>query len=266
MKPQRKIVIFLFFIFISLAIIFLNYQGLFESPKKYISTAISVFSRPLWSATGKFSRTTSFVFNIKNIYIENSYLKNQNQKLLAENAYLSGFIEEKNILEKAKNIQAQENFNWQIGRVIGMDAQNWSGYIIVDVGSDDGVSADMPVIDENKMLIGKIAETGKNFSKVLTIFNSSMKVAAKTQNSDALGVVVGDYTRKLTMDFVAKDKILAQGEAVLTSAKDGTFPEGLIVGTVDYFQIKPENLFQSVNIKSEFDIYGTSRVLILTKF
>lgn len=263
---KKKPIIFLLFILLSLAFIFLNSKGFLDYPKSAVNYLISPISKPIWSGAGKLSGFFSFVFNIKDVYIENAVLKEQNKKLLAENAYLSGFIAEKDILEKAKNIQAQENFNWQIGRVIGMDAQNWSGYIIVDVGSGDGVSVGMPVIDENKMLIGKIAETGKDFSKVLTIFNSSMKVAAKTQNSGAFGVVVGDYTRKLTMDFIAKDKVLAQGEAVLTSAKDGIFPEGLIVGTVEDFQVKPENLFQSVSVKSEFDIYGTSRVLILTKF
>lgn len=266
MKPQKKTAIFLLFISISLAVIFLNRQGLLESPKKYASFLISTPSRFVWSATGKFSNFLSFVFNIKNIYIENTDLKYQNRKLLEENAYLGDFIAEKSILEKAKNIQAQENFSWQIGRVIGADAQNWSGYIIIDAGSDDGVAVGMPVIDQNKMLIGKIAETGKNFSKVLTIFNSSMKVAAKSQGGDVFGVVVGDYAKNLTMDFVAKERILSHGEAVLTSAKDGVFPEGLVIGTVKDAQIKPENIFQSVNVKSELDIYGINRVIILTKF
>lgn len=266
MKSGKKIIIFSIFVFLSIAIIFLNFRGLLESPKKYATFFISAPSKIVWSATGKFSYFFSFIFNIKNIYIENSDLKDQNRRLLAENAYLSDFIAEKNILEKAKNIQAQENFNWQIGRVIGMDAQNWSGYIVVDIGSDDGVMVGMPVIDDNKILIGKIAETGRNFSKILTIFNSSMKVAAKTQNSDISGVVVGDYTKNLIMDFIAKDKPLNQGEAVLTSAKDGVFPEGLVIGTVKDSQIKPENIFQVVNIKSELDIYRINRVIILTKF
>lgn len=266
MKPQKKTAIFFLFISISLAVIFLNQQGLLESPKKYASFLMSAPSKVAWSVAGRFSHFFSFVFNIKNIYIENSDLKNQNQKLLAENSYLGDFIAEKSILEKAKNIQAQENFSWQIGRVIGADAQNWSGYIIVDAGSDDGVAVGMPVIDENKILIGKIAETGKNFSKVLTIFNSSMKVAAKIQGGDVFGVVVGDYAKNLTMDFVAKERLLTQGEAVLTSAKDGVFPEGLVIGTVKDSKIKPENIFQSVNVKSELDIYGINKVIILTKF
>lgn len=263
---KKKPILFILIILLSLAFIFLNSKGFLDYPKSAINSLISPVSKPIWNVAGKVLRPFSFVSNFKNLYSENENLKNQNRKLLAENAYLKSFIEEKEVLEKAADIQKQDKFLLQASRVIGMDSQNQSGLVIIDVGSENGVAAGMPVITEDKLLVGKVAETGKNFSKVLTIFNPSLKVAVKTQDSKALGISVGDYSKNILMDFVAKEKNLNQDETVLTSAKDGVFPEGLVIGTIRNFQSKPENLFQIVNINSELDVYSLDRVLVLTKF
>lgn len=193
-------------------------------------------------------------------------MKDQNQKLVAENSYLKDMIKEKYVIEKARDLQNQDNFDWQIGRIIGMDYQNWSSYVIIDIGSESGIKVDMPVVTENKLLIGKIVEANDKFSKVSTIFNPSIKVAVRTQDSEAFGILSGDYTKNLSMDLVAKDKTLNLGEVVLTSGKDGIFPANLVIGQLKNFEIKPENLFQVANIKSELDVYGLDRVLVLTKF
>lgn len=266
MKSQKKIAVFLLFIFISLAIIFLNYRGFLDYPKSAANYLISPISKPLWITTGKIYRSFSFISNFKNLHSENEALKNQNQKLLAENAYFKNYIKENDILDKARDIQMQNNFNWQISGIIGMDSQNWTDFIILDVGYKNGISVGMPVITENKQLVGKVAEVDKDFSKAITIFNPLLKVGVKTQDSQVFGILNGDRTKNLIMDFVAKEKLLNQGETVLTSAKDGVFPEGIVVGTIKDFQVKPENLFQTVNVKNDLDIYNMDKVLILTDF
>lgn len=266
MKSQKKIAIFLLFIFLSLAIIFLNSGGFLDYSKSAINYLIAPISKPIWSATGKISRFLSFISNFKNLYLENEDLRNQNRKLLAENAYFKNYIKEKDVLEKARDIQAQNNFNWQIAGIIGMDSQNWADFIILDIGYKSGISAGMPVITENKQLVGKVVEVDNDFSRAITIFNPLLKVGVKTQDSQAFGILNGDRTKNLIMDFVAKEKSLNNGETVLTSAKDGVFPEGIVVGTIKDFQIKPENLFQTVNVKNDLDIYSMDKVLILTDF
>lgn len=263
---KKKPILFLLFILLSLAFIFLNSKGFLDYPKSAINYLVSPISKSLWSGTGKISHFFSFISNLKSIYSENEYLKNQNRRLLAENAYLKSFIEEKEVLEKAADIQRQDKFHLQASRIVGMDSQNQSGLVIIDVGSENAIAAGMPVITEDKLLVGKVVETDKNFSKVLTVFNPSLKVAVKTQDSKASGISIGDYSKNILMDFVVKEKNLNQNETVLTSAKDGVFPEGLVIGTIRDFQSRPENLFQIVNINSELDVYELDRVLVLTKF
>lgn len=253
-------------LFLSFGAIFFSFKKLLAYPNSFLDSFVSSSTRPVWVFSGKASHFFSSILNIRNIYSDNDYLKDKNQKLIAENSYLKDMIKEKYIIEKARDLQNQDNFDWQIGRIIGMDVQNWSSYIIINIGSDNGIKVDMPVVTENKLLIGKVVEANNKFSKISTIFNPTMKVAVKTQDSEAFGILSGDYTKNLMMDLVAKDKVLNQGEVVLTSGKDGIFPANLIVGQLKNFQIKPENLFQAANIKSDLDVYGLDRVLVITKF
>lgn len=263
---SKKFFIILLVLFLSFGAIFFSFKKLLAYPNSFLNLFVSSSVAPVWSFSGKASHFFSSVFNIRSVYSENDYLKDQNQKLTAENSYLKDTIKEKYVIEKARNLQSQDNFDWQIGRIIGMDNQNWSNYIIINIGSDNGIKIDMPVITENKLLVGKVIEVDNKFSKISTIFNPSMKVAIKTQESEAFGILSGDYTKNLTMDLVTKDKILSQGEVILTSGKDGIFPADLIIGQLKNFQIKPENLFQVANIKSDLDVYNLDRVLVITKF
>lgn len=263
---SKKFFIILLVLFFSFVLIFFSFQKLLAYPNSFLNLFVSSATRPVWSFSGKVSHFFSSVFNIRNVYSDNDYLKDQNQKLVAENSYLKDMIKEKYVIEKARDLQNQDNFDWQIGRIIGMDYQNWSSYVIIDIGSESGIKVDMPVVTENKLLIGKIVEANDKFSKVSTIFNPSIKVAVRTQDSEAFGILSGDYTKNLSMDLVAKDKTLNLGEVVLTSGKDGIFPANLVIGQLKNFEIKPENLFQVANIKSELDVYGLDRVLVLTKF
>lgn len=263
---RKKIFIFLLFFILAVIVIFLNSQKLLGFSNSFLNLFVPSVSRPVWQVSGSVSRFFSSAFNLKYIYFENTDLKDKNQKLLSENSYLKNLIKEKNILEKAKNLQIQNNFEWQIGRIIGMDMQNWSGYVIVDVGEDSGIKVDFPVITENKLLIGKVVEVDKNSAKISTIFNPSLKIAVKTEDSESFGVLSGDYAKNLIIDLVSKSKELIQDEVILTSGKDGVFPEGLLVGRLKSFNISPEKLFQTAYVKTELDIYDLDRVLIITEF
>lgn len=267
MRSQlNKFFIILLVLFLSFGAIFFSSQKLLVYPSSFLNLFVSSVTGPVWYFSGKVSKFFSSAFSIRSVYSDNNYLNDQNQKLIAENSYLKDMIKEEYVVEKARDLQNQNNFDWQIGRIMGMDNQNWVNYIIINIGSDNGIKIDMPVITENKLLIGKVVETDNKFSKISTIFNPSMKVAIKTQESEAFGILSGDYTKNLVMDLVTKDRILNQGEVVLTSGKDGIFPANLIIGQLKNFQIKPENLFQIANIKSDLDVYNLDRVLIITKF
>lgn len=263
---KNKIFIFILFSFFSILIIFLNFQKLFGFSSNLLDLFVPSVSRRIWFVSGKFHGFFSFVSDLKDIRLENYSLKDKNQKLLAENIALKDSLRENEILNKSREFYAKDSFDWQIGRIIGMDVQNWSGYIIVDVGSDDGLRVDMPVVTQNKLLVGKVIEVDKRSAKISTLLNPSIKIAVKTQDSQAFGILSGDYAKNLSMDLIDKGKILLLGELVVTSGKDGFFPADLIIGELKSFEIKPENLFQIGKVQSELDIYNLDRVLVLTKF
>ena len=101
---------------------------------------------------------------------------------------------------------------------MGMDNQNWVNYIIINIGSDNGIKIDMPVMTENKLLIGKVIEADNKFSKISTIFNPSMKVAIKTQESEAFGIV---YVEAMACGLPVICTPNTGGEDVIREGLDG---------------------------------------------
>lgn len=258
---KSKFFIFLLFLLFSFAVIFSDFRNFIRFPGSLLSSAIFSVSRPVWNASGKVSDFFSFFRDLKKIHFENYDLREQNQRLLAENSYFKDLIKENNLIEKVKNLKIPES-SWLVGRIVGMDAQNLANYIIVDIGENESVRIDAPVITENKIVVGKVVEVNKNFSKILTIADPLLKIAVKTEDSGAFGVLRGDYTKNFTIDLISKNESVKGEELVLTSGKDGIFIPGLIVGRIKDFQSRPEDLFQTVNARSDLDIYSLERVFI----
>jgi len=55
------------------------------------------------------------------------------------------------------------------------------------------------------------------------------------ERSRAQGIIVGNGSDRLHMDFVVSDADLLVGDRVVTSGIDGIYPKGLVVGQIESF-------------------------------
>jgi len=64
----------------------------------------------------------------------------------------------------------------------------------------------MPVITEEKVLLGRIEEVYRNFSKVMLISNKKSSFDAEVQGKDVTGLVKGRGNFNLILDLVPYEK------------------------------------------------------------
>ncbi len=201
---------------------------------------------------------------------ENLSLQAEANRLLIENIQLKELERENEELRALLNYtQNNPGINYAaasvVGQVIGTDPANFLYTIIIDVGTDDGIAKDMPVITY-RGLAGRVTRVGRNNAEVLLIIDPASSVNVLAQSSRVQGVVTGELGGTLTMERIPQGVNLSPGDLVLTSGLGGTFPDKLVVGQITEVFQRDLDLFQTARVRSTVDFGKLNTVLVLTSF
>jgi rod shape-determining protein MreC len=193
-------------------------------------------------------------------------LDRQNRELRAENETLRQEVRalgeagnENTRLTRLLKLTEHTGFKTISARVIGRDAGNWWKSIEIDRGSNDGITTNLPVLNADG-LIGKVVSFTRGEARVLLLIDSNCKVSALLQESREPGVVAG--TR---MTYVDRNAKIKPGEAVITSGLGGTFPKGILIGTVAKAELNRQGMYQDVEIKPAVDFHRLEEVVVILK-
>ncbi|HLF00397.1 MAG TPA: rod shape-determining protein MreC [Anaerolineales bacterium] len=149
--------------------------------------------------------------------------------------------------------------------VVGRDESLFLRYVLLNKGTNDGVTRDMPVVTEQG-LVGVITEATANASKVLLITDASSAANVRLQESRAEGVVIGQESGELRLLFIPLDVEMKSGDRIITSGLGGTYPPGLVVGTVASVRRRTNDVSQEADVRSAIDFNQLETVLIITSF
>jgi len=238
---------------------FIAALNFFSSGLKNIFYTLNLpIQKTFWSA-GETSAgfLTSFVIS-GSLNKDNQNLKNQIQQLQAQITSLQSVING-NQAQSNVSLACQNNgFKLLMAGVIGLDAEDM---ISINKGSADGILEGMPVINQQGALFGKIFKVYKNFSKVMLISNKNSVISVKVQQSETAsaqgsgvtkeidGVLKGSGQLGVYLDLVSIDDIINQGDILVTSALEGTFPKDLLVGTITKVQKNDQNPHQQAEVQ-----------------
>ena len=181
----------------------------------------------------------------------------QMHELEAENRDLRGLLGLRDRLPLGKLIPAQ---------VVARDPLALVQAVMIDRGNDDGVIAGLPMVTD-RGVVGRIVEAYTTSAKALLLTDVNSAVAVQTQGpeSRASGVVRGTGDGRLILEYVPQDEPLRVGDSVTTSGVGGTFPPGLVVGTVQQIRQTDVGVFQEALIDPAVRARSLERVYVLSK-
>ena len=107
-----------------------------------------------------------------------------------------------------------------------------SGNVWIGAGKTRLVETDMPVMTENGLL-GRVSEVEPYVSRVRTLWDPLLRVAAYDQRSRVSGVVEWSAGPDLRMNYIVASADVKIGDTVISSGWGGIFPKGLLIGTID---------------------------------
>lgn len=187
------------------------------------------------------------------------------QEALQENAQLRKLVK----LDGSPALAASA-YEPVTGRVIARSPTVWRSNISIDIGGDDGVHVDDPVISGNG-LVGRIAAVEPGSSQVMLLTDHESAVTAKVLPAGVQGVVkpeVGN-PEHLILDFIDSTKLVHGGQTVVTAGwcaqgLCSLFPPGLPLGEVTKASIVDQEAKEQADVRPFAYISNLDLVQVLT--
>lgn len=253
--------------------------------------------KTFWGLGESSSSFLGSFLNGGSFFKENENLKSENQKLLAQISSLESIIGGNQAQSVVSLACQNEQFSLKMAGVIGMGKEDT---LTINKGYADGIKENMPVISEQKALVGKILKVYKNYSEVSLISNKNSVINVKilqpqepialvlptedsatstdTTSTDAIenidilpakteidGVIKGSGGSKVFLDLVPVDDVINTGDTLVTSALEGAFPKDLLVGKITSVNKNDQNPHQKAEVQPFFNI-SSDNLFVITNY
>ncbi len=136
-------------------------------------------------------------------------------------------------------------------------------YLTLNRGRQHGIVPGMGVMSDTGV-VGKVHAVSKNFSRVVSLLHTAMRVSVKT-DSHAIGTVqwAGGEATHARLLYVPKHEKVDQGDNVVTSGYNAIFPEGIRLGEVQHITLKPGSAFYDILLKLSTDFSKLQYVYVI---
>jgi rod shape-determining protein MreC len=191
---------------------------------------------------------------------ENIRLTLENEQLRhagSENYHLTALLEMRQLFPELPTVGA---------RVIAQNQNDWHSRFTIEVGTRDGIAANMPVLSGNAVK-GIVRHAGFHYAEVITVLDSAFSVSVHSVRTETDGIVRGDIQLGreglLRMDFIAASANIMPGDELVTSAYSPHFPPGLPVGIVRSVHPNPDGLTQYAIVEPKAGLARPHMVLVV---
>lgn len=195
------------------------------------------------------------------------------RRLLAENQRLRHQLEaaqSRNIL-LTEDLAALQQTAEVVGGVDGFEVASVAarcvhrslplGWMEVRIATPRVVPADTPVVGATG-LVGRVIRSSRRSCWIETLTHPAAAVAVMTQSGEIEGLVTGDGTRDVAVEYVSRNAELLRGELLVTSGADGIYPPGIPVAAVSRIR-ESDAAFLEVLATPAVDLSRVRVVLLL---
>lgn len=270
MKPILKGKTLILVVAVFVLLLFLHSTQILDPVEKIILSGLAPINQVFYGAGQK---TNSFFQNltVNNNATESGVLKAQLRSLLLQIAQLKIVSEENGILKKELGFSREHPYELVAARLVGYDSVRTSDLSILQIENekykDSDIEVGMPVVVEDGILIGKIAEikNGRIFMRLSTSPQSAVAATILNKNYTT-GVAEGEFNFGIRMSMIPQSEKMKQGDLVVTSGLETKIPKGLLIGTVSRVEHDPQNPFDIAYVTPLQSSQTLSKVIIIKSY
>ncbi len=165
----------------------------------------------------------------------------------------------------------EENPDFALERagIIGTDAADMFTSLIIDKGSNDGISVNDPAV-YGSYVVGIVKKVHPSYSVIESILNPEVNISAldsKTRETAYVTTTI-EYSQKGHCVFSGLERTtsVSPGGIILTSGIGGIYPKGLIIGTVNEVCESEYDLSNYAVIEPGVNVKEIEDLFIITDF
>lgn len=198
---------------------------------------------------------------------EKNQLKEERDSLLSEVARLKEMERENEVLRTYLSFVRSSGLEYRLAGVVaqGNAGDNWRNResITINRGTRDGLSAGLPVLSSEGVLLGKIIEAEDNLSRACLLVSPSCRLAVTVSGlNETLGIAQGDLGLTVQIDLIPQNKSLNEGDIIVTSGLEQDMPAGLVVGKIDRVIKQQNELWQKAIVTPAADFDNLRVVMV----
>jgi rod shape-determining protein MreC len=200
----------------------------------------------------------------------------QNDALRRENAQLKMIGLQANQLAR-ENARLSQLVGWQtkapwrmkLARVVLRDPANWWSTVQIDLGSQQGIKPNMPVMTVDG-LVGRVSAVGLTRSQVVLVGDPSCRVSAQVENEARDTGVTGDASplerEFIQLNYLGRNAVIKPGQRVVSSSLGGTFPSDIPIGIIVDARQVDYGLSTEARVKLFAGLGSLEEVWVLTQW
>ena len=194
---------------------------------------------------------------------ENQYLREKNLQLSLQVESMINLEVENRRLQDLLDFKRQTNLKIVPTRIVNKGIQTNLISLTVDVGKNDGVNVNQPVLTPEGV-IGKTIQVGNSASIVQFITDHNYRLSVRILPSGATGILRWRGNNICEIREVQKNVNIEIGDQVVTSGFSDIYPPGLPVGDVAGVYDERGNYQKVVNVTiySELNFIQNAFVII----
>lgn len=161
-------------------------------------------------------------------------------------------------------MKVADEFSLIPARVIQNSVSHLRNYVTLNIGKADGVLPEMGVAN-SQGIVGVVSQVSDHYSVVIPVLNPQIRFSCKLKKLNASGSLVWDgYDRRYAyLEEIPPYVSVSKGDTVVTSGFSAIFPEGIMVGTVEEYEIGEDANFLKLKVRlsTRFDALSNVRVI-----
>ena len=222
----------------------------------------SVFISATNQLTGNINQGVNEISDYFRLKKENEILSNENARFhnLAESAFQKT---DQKVFIMDDTLYKQQ-YQYVAAKIISNSVNRRNNYLMLNKGARDDISKDMAVVSPLG-IVGIVKDVSQNFCSVISILHKDAKVSAKIKKSGYVGTIVwnGEKYRYGNLKDIPYHVVLKKGDEVITSGYSLIFPEGLMIGTIEKFNLVEGDNFYDIRIRFSNDFNKIAYVYIV---
>lgn len=204
----------------------------------FIESSAGIFVMPIQNGLtylkNWMSGNNTFFTDINNLQEENEELKKKNSELEKSLRELEIVKSENSTLKEYVNLKDKyTEYETIPAYVINKDISNYNDTIVINVGKDDGIEVNMPVIADQG-LVGHVISVTSKTAKVQTIVDTASTISCTLTTSRDNVIARGTLEEKCTLKatYIPTSATVLEGNTIETSGLGGIYPKGIHIGTI----------------------------------